>query len=246
MSNVAVHVEGDLAVRIARTLLAERGVRVGMFGEAPTGGRVQSINDLAAADVMIADHGDLTEELEAQVIERGLPIIASGSHPSPADATRVIVADGANAVHLAIATADHQLHDHREFVHATAAWTTVGRPLRSGVAATFPEPVGPRWAEDAPPPAAGYPLIGLAAPIEDTYAAASLRIVVGTGDGVEDVTFGIVDHRDFMTAALLAAAALAALEGAYTAGVQSPADRSGIFLEHASRAGLVVGHFERS
>jgi len=246
MSNVAVHVEGDLAVRIARTLLAERGVQVGMFGDAPIGGRVHRIKDLATADVVIVEHGDMTEELEAQALERSLPMVSSGPHPSPTHAAQVIVADAANPVHLVIAAAGDQLGDHRELVHATAAWTTSGRPLRSGTAATFPEPVGPQWADGAPPPPAEYPVIGLAAPTDSSYAAASLRIVVGSGDGVEDVTFGIVDHREFLIAALLAAAALTAVEGAYASGVQSPADPSGIFFDNASRAGLVVGSFERS
>ncbi len=246
MSNVAVHVESDLAVRIARTLLAERDVHIGMFGDSPTGGRVRAVSDLALADVLIADHDDLDSELSSEATERDVTIVSAGPQPEPSDPSRVIVADVANPVHLALAAADHQLQDHREIVHGTAAWTTRGRPLRSGLAATFPEPIGPRWAEEAPPPPAQYPVVGLSAPIDHEYAAASLRIALGTGDGVEDVTFGIVDHRDFLTAALLSAAALAAIDGAYASGVQSPADLSGVFLEHASRTGLVIGRFERS
>jgi len=246
MSNIAVHVESDLAVRITRTLLAERDVNVGVFGESPTGGRVRPISDLSLADVLIADQQDLDSEIQSQAVERGVPIISAGPQPEPSDASRVVVADVANPVHLAVAAAEHQLRDHREIVHGTAAWTTQGRPLRSGIAATFPEPIGPRWANDAPPPSAQYPVVGLCSPIDEDYAAASLRIALGTGDGVEDVTFGIVDHREFLTAALLSAAALAAIDGAYASGVQSPADLGGVFLEHASRTGLVIGQFERS
>jgi hypothetical protein len=246
MSNVAVHLEGDLAVRIARVLLAERGVHIGMFGDAPTGGRVRSIDTLERADVLIAEAGSLSPELEDDAGRLRLPVISPGPLEAPVDAVRIAVTDVANPSHVVLAAADGELRDNRELVHATAAWTTHGRPLRSGVAATFPDPVGPRWAVPADPPPAGYPLIGLAAPVDGAFAAASLRVVLGTGDGVEDVTFGVVDQREFLTAVMLAAAALTAADGAYTAGLQGPVDQGGVFLDYVTKAGLVVGRFDRT
>lgn len=244
MSTVAVHLEGDVAVRIARVLLAERGVNIAMFGDAPTGGRVRSVADLKGADVVIGE--DLPDELLTEAAELGLPIVSPGPAESPEHASQSVIGDAANPIHVVLAAADTELRDNRELVHATAAWTEPGRPLRGGVAATFPDPVGPRWAIEADAPPAPYPLIGLAAPIDSDYAGASLRVVLGTDDGVEDITFGVVDHRAFLRAATLSAAALAAVDGAYTAGVQGPVDPGGAFLEYTIRAGVVVGRFDRS
>lgn len=247
MNRIAVHAAGDMAVRVARTLLAERGIRVGMFGDSPDRGRVSRITDLAGADVLIVEcEEQLDPSLVDEAIERNIPIVLAADEPDLDYGDHVVIAGAANPIHVTIAVAAREFHVAGELIQATAAWTTPGRPLRAGTAVTFPEPVGPLWAVEAIAPPAPFPVHGLEAPTDSDYTAAVVRLLFGTGDGVEDVTYGVVDLRVFLVAAALAAAGLAASAGVYLPGVQAPADPDGVFLDAITRAGITVGQFRRS
>jgi hypothetical protein len=77
------------------------------------------------------------------------------------------------------------------------SYTTLGPPLHSGTATQFPKPIGSVWARAKD----GF----LVAPVEGSLAGASAR---------GDITIGVTDNREFLTALAAMGPALQHITGA--------------------------------
>ena len=241
---IAVHASGELAVRTGRVLLAEPDVQVGLFDEDSKARRIHRVDALGDWDVLVVDEISIGSRVQ---IERafgvGIPVVLA-EDSATFDTTDVTLVTGAlDGARLAMALADSALGGGEALMEAQLAWTVPGHPLGDGVAVTFPDPVGPLWADEGHVPKTAYPARGVTAPINRPWRGIAARLTMGTDDGVTQRVFGISDDRDFLNAAALGAAALAAAEGAYPLGLNGPGDPDGVFLRNAERAGLHVASF---
>ena len=227
-------------MRASRVLLAERGVHVGLFDdEAPTPRveRVESIEDwhaLLVDEISFASRIWIDRALE-QNVAVVIGTTAEGLDPGESSVIHQVL-DGPGLA-AALASFDP------EAVVPTAArlaWTETGHPLAEGVAVTFPDPVGPLWAERAGVVDAPFPTTALVAPTNGRWRAATAQV---TGASGVVSTYGVADDRSFFDGVVMAAAALAAADGAYPSGINGPGDTGGVFWRLAREAGLEVASF---
>jgi len=239
---IAIHVSGELGVRSSRVLLAESGVHVGLFDEDSTAKSVQRVEQLADWDVLVVDEISVGARVHMdRAIDLGLAVVLA-RETSVVDDSATLVVGVLDGARLAMALAASRIGG-SELMEAELAWTVEGHPLRSGVGVTFPDPVGALWADTAGVPAADSPTKGFAAPFAGKWRAITARLTMGTDDGLSQEIYGISDDRGFLDGAVLAAAAMAAAEGAYPVGVSGPGDPEGVFLRNAERAGLHIAAF---
>lgn len=145
---------------------------------AEPGVRIVDIGTAARVDIL-AHHGDRPAVDAARVVE--LP-------PDPLQALGSLLGDRAQAVS-------------RTSEPARVAIARPGASLGSGVAVTFPPPMGAQWAEDR----SGV----LVAPV-----AGDLAAIVASATGLNGtVRLGVVDHHDYLAAIGLAVPVLTAISG---------------------------------
>ena len=238
----ALHLEEGLASRVTSVLLAEPEAQIGLFGQEPGRPRTHPVSTLAAWDVLaVSAVTDETRTAVDEALEHGLPLVVGADLPRDYDSGDGVVVEGARSgAGLATALALSLVGSSNPPVESRLAWTTSGERMGAGVAVTFPEPVGPLWAGRVDSRLPWPSVTCLAAPDDSLWKGVAIRLV---DDGGNVRTRGVADHRDFLDAICLAAAALAAARGAYPPGVSGPGDPEGRFMELAQRAGLAVASF---
>ena len=244
---IALYGREAFGVRIARVLLAERHLdRLGIVNEEVNHPRVERFESIADYDAIIID--ELDEEgtglLDVALRNRTDAVLLQES-PVIEDALSAVVSDAASPRALAHALSSSTMAGVDEAVEVMIAWTTEDRPLRRGEAVTFPEPVGARWT--APTEVVERNVHrALVAPGAGPWAGALARVTTMTTTGLQTATTAVVDQLEFLAAAMVAGAGIAAAEGAYGSGVVSPADPGGAFLRAVGRAGIEAASFTRS
>ncbi len=242
---IALRLDGPLARRVRRCLLAERDVEVGLLVDDPGDGSIPTVAALDGWDALAVDQisGDSRRAVD-QALERRIPVVSGEGLPAwnhPAGGTLVTgVLTGAG---LAAALAVSAAPDGPPPAETRLAWTVPGDPLAGGIPVAFPEPVGPLWAGRAEHPLPWPSVTGLAAPHCSQWRGATARLRIRGAEAERDLVRGVVDDADFLDAVCMSAAALAAAQGAYPEGVNSAGDPNGLFLRLARRAGLEEATF---
>ena len=144
---IALYAQDAFGVRIARVLLAERGLeRLGVVGERIRHPRVEQVEDVGSYNAIVLGQLDTTgRELLDAALEERTDVVLLEPAPDIDPALSAVVADAANLRGLAHALSQ-STHTEGASVEVEIAWTVSGRPTRSGEPVTFPEPVGARWA----------------------------------------------------------------------------------------------------
>lgn len=247
VTRVALHVGGELAVRATRVLLAESGVEVGLFDDESKSGRLHQVEALNEWDVLVVEEMSATARPHVDAaFELAIPVVLATETPPLSGPSVTMVVGVLEGARLAAALADMGLVTNNELIDARLAWTVPGPPLTDGVAVTFPDPIGPLWAHREPHPTTEFASGGLAAPTDGQWRGITARLATGSGDGVHQQTYGVVDDRQFLDGVVLAAAALAAAQGAYPPGHNGPGDSAGIFLRIAQESGMDIASFAPS
>ncbi|MDH3498590.1 MAG: hypothetical protein OEM97_00570 [Acidimicrobiia bacterium] len=243
---IALYGHQAFGVRVARVLLAERHLdRLGIVGEEVRHPRVERFESVADYDAIIIDRLDLHgTELFNEAFHNRTDVVLVEEAPPVERAMSAVVSDAASPRGLAHALALSTRGSIDEAVEVTIAWTTSGKVRRRGDAVTFPDPVGPRWAEPVEVIESGVHR-ALAAPGPGSWAAALSRVTIMTLSGLRTTTTAVADDAEFLSASLVAGAAIAACEGAYGSGPCSPADPGGSFLRAVRRAGVESASFSR-
>ena len=249
---IAIEPTSEVGVRAGRILMAERDLEaIGVIGRSPGNGddRLVEVEDLADFDVVVSDNSENPERIVEDALNAriscvlwidGDDLVERYQDRFTAELRTLLV--GANlGSGIAPALAGHEQARSDEVLDLTLAWTEPGRPLRRGEAIPFPDPVGPRWA--APRAHSGRKRT-FVAPVPGEWAAALARVTGSSGDGVHTRLVGVADLAPHLEALALAAGALAAAHGVFTAGAHRPADAADAYLTRALTAGLEVAAYQ--
>lgn len=239
---VALHQTTDIGLRVGRILLAEPGLRsLGVLDRRThePDARVRSIEGVDGYDLVVTDDEDPGPIVD-RAARAGIDCVvwADGTdllEHEGFDGTTLLL--GANlATGLALSLGSHESAALPEADTELVAWTEPGRPLRSGEAVPFPDPVGPRWGRVR---SENGGITKVAAPLDGDWAAILARV----SDGTTTRTVGVSDLAEHLEALALAAGVLAVAAGAYPAGTARPADAAADYLFAALGAGLDVASF---
>lgn len=240
-----------------RVLLADRSVEeLAIYGQAPgpSAGGLQGVDRLDEWDVLVTDHPDQIDRLLGAALDGPASVVLWSDEESVVAAASELADDFARlGMSLVVgsnlrsgigpALLAHQVLQVDEALEFTLAWTEEGRPLRRGLEALFPDPVGPLWARAARLTA---PTPGrlLAAPLEGPWSGAVARVTAVVSEGVAVRTVGVADDDLHLQSLALAAGALTA--ESFSPGLHWPAEAAQTFLDHALRCGLEVAAFSEA
>ena len=206
-------------LRVGRVLLADArvqriGVPNGMLGGNPRVVRTTTPEDF---DVVLAH--DLGSALTSQALERNVPVVIAENLLTP-DAR---ISDGANLEGFARCLSYVAL-DAADAESASVGWTVPGKKLSRGPSLVFPAPIGKLYVVDDR---------AVAVAPHDGDLAAVIASATGRNG---DVTYSLVDDRQFLEAIILASAAIStATDG------PRPAEQMGeSLIREGQRAGLVI------
>ena len=237
---VAIDGTGEVAARTARVLYAEAAVtHIGfMQSEMPRlGTRSGTAKDLSGYDVIVSTGETPATDLTARASVYGVPLVLwkdeTGLHRGPA-ASPVAVAANVGST-LAPSLAHHPSAAVTDADTVTIAWTEPGRPFRRGEPVTFPEPVGPVWAQKR---SKGR----LVARTSDDWGGAVLIAVGPQGERI----VGVSDHAGHLEAITLAAVTMLAADGGYDAMIQDASSQGREVLTRAMDMELDVAVWRSS
>lgn len=234
---VGLEATSEIGTRAGRVILAERTLEMlGVIDGSRRSNdpRVVVAPDLDDLDVVFTDSEEPTSLIERARAE-GVACVTWVDH-QPNTARGPTLVTGANLANgLAPALVSHEAAANSPAAQVTVAWTEPGKPLRRGEPVTFPDPVGTRWGRVRDVRGTTR---RIAAPVPDEWAGAVA--VVRNGSTTHIV--GVADLAPHLEAIALAAAVIAAAEGAYQPGLQEPAAVDAYLLS-ALRCGLDVATF---
>jgi hypothetical protein len=236
---IAVHATGTIATRAFRMLLAEADVEmVGIVDRSPSTNdiRVRRAGDLSGYDVVVSD-GEEPAEMARRAEAAGISCVLWRDDPVPWGSTRTLVRGANLGSGIAPALASHEAAVVGDAPRLTIAWTEPGRPLRQGVAAPFPDPVGSLWSEER---TNGGRIRMLAAPVQGDWAGA--LVIVGDPERPDRIV-GVADDARHLEAIALAAATAAVGRGRYPEGAVTVDAAAEDFLLLAISMGLEVAGF---
>ena len=224
---IALDSSTEVGARAGRVLLAEDSLTyLGLIRSTKplNERRAGPVGDLSSYDAIVSDGATPPNDLVAQAAVRGIPLVlwndAPGLHRGSSASP---VAAGANVGStLAPSLAHHPSANVGEEDDVTIAWTEPGKPLRKGRAIIFPDPVGEQWTQKR---SRGR----FVAYTEDEWAGAVVTIAGPSGVRI----VGVADHASHLEAVTLAAATLAAIEGAYDSRIQDAVSRGAEVLMKA-------------
>lgn len=208
----------EVGRRAGRVLFGEAAVdHVGVWDAPDTRRTARSgpADDVGTYDVAVTDRADHFGELLARCAVAGVPLVLWHDAPDIARGGSTIpVVTGANVGSaLSEVLAFHPSAHHHPDDQVEIAWTEPGRPLRSGTAVAFPEPIAMSWTRERSPGR-------LVAFRDDDWSGAVIKL-----DGPEGQRIiGVADHGAHLEALVLAATALSVIDGAYETGVHNAAE----------------------
>ena len=237
---IAIDGTDEIAARTARVLFAEQGVsHIGFMqsGMPRLGKRTAAAEDLETYDVILSTGETAATDLIARASVLGVPLVLwhdePGLHRGPS--TMPVVTSANLGSGLAPSLVHHPSAAVTSSDTVTIAWTEPGRPLRKGEAVTFPDPVGPTWAEKR---GNGH----LVARTPDEWSGA---IVTVRGPGGERIV-GVSDLGTHLEALTLASVALLTAGGTYGPSIGDASERGGELLEKAMEMELDVAVWRSS
>jgi hypothetical protein len=199
---VALDTSTEVGNRCARVLLGEASVSyLGvMNGTVPSRHRSGPISDLSGFDVLVSDGTSDIHSLIGRASVADVPVVLWSDEAGVGKgSTRVPIVYGANvATALTAALRSHPAAEIDAEDVVRVSWTEPGKPHRSGIAITFPEPVGNQWGKKR----GSGTFVAL---VEDEWAGAVVDIEGPRGRRI----VGVSDHGAYMEATVLAATALA-------------------------------------
>ncbi|MDJ0960166.1 MAG: hypothetical protein QNJ88_05880 [Acidimicrobiia bacterium] len=246
---IAIHQTGEVGLRAARIILAERDLDVlGLLDRDPraTDDRVERVDHLDGYDVLVVDDLEGVDELAERALEAGTALcVWNDFDPGDLDGAFIermsTILVGANlATGLTPCLAAHEVARGGHLMDVSIAWTEPGAPLRRGVAVPFPDPVGARWAKSRD---YGDTEV-LVAPVVGEWAGAMARVTSATGTGVVTRIVGVADLAPHLEALALASGAITLARGAFPLGMAEPKDAAETYLSAALAAGLDVASYE--
>jgi hypothetical protein len=204
----------EVGQRAGHVLLGEVGLEyVGLWDSPDASKRDRSgpVSDIAGFDVVVSDRETNFDELLARCSVEGVPLVlwpdAPDLHEGPAASA---VAKGANVGSgLSEALTYHPSAAMDADDSVVVGWTEPGNPNRSGTALPFPDPVGMAWGSERG-------TNRFVAFRDDEWGAATVTLEGGSGRRI----IGVADLSSHLEALALAAAGLAAAEGAYENRIQ--------------------------
>ncbi len=244
---IALNAVGEIGTRTGRILAAEADlVALGLYGESAGIGqdrRTIAISSLEGFDVLVTDDAPSSTSLAAIALEDGLACAVPGSVADEIaakyeDAALPLMTD-CSLAGLADTLAAHEAAKTDDPLDRVIAWTETGKPLRRGVPAAFPDPVGARWGRRVGD-------IGrttrVAVPVDGLWAGATAT-VVGEIDGETHTRIvGVADADAHLHALALAAGAVTAAVTDQV-GALHPGDVAESYLATALRMGLGVAAY---
>jgi hypothetical protein len=204
----------EVGQRAGHILLGEADVGfVGLWDSPDASKRKRSgpVSDIAGFDVVVSDRATNFDELLARSAVEGVPLVlwtdAPDLHEGPAASP---VAKGANVGSgLSEALTYHPSAAMEAEDSVVVGWTEPGNPHRSGTGLPFPDPVGMAWAKER----AANRFVALR---DDEWGGATVTLEGDSGRRI----IGVADLSSHLEALVLAAAGLAATEGAYENRIQ--------------------------
>jgi hypothetical protein len=253
---IALHAAGEAGRRASRVLLAERDlIALGLYGhpaaKSTEDRRMTAITDITGFDLLCTDTTVDPLGFARIAAEEGIScVLAADVLPEAALAARFRAAGNTLLTGAGLASGIAESLAARELEYLDArprvriSWTEPGKPLGSGEAVPFPDPVGASWGRKLPRDAADrVETIRVAAPIEGEWAAAVAE-VSGTSDGAPvRRVIGVADHAAHLEALALAAGVAAVAAGAAGPGARRPAEIAADYLAAALRMGMDVAAF---
>lgn len=217
-------------------ILAEADLSVlGVLDRTPAtpDARLRRADDLTGFDVLMGDGQEDAAATAGRAAEAGISCVLWTEDDIEWQGDRTLVVGANLGSGIAPALASHQAAMAADGEPLTIAWTEPGRPLRSGVAVPFPDPVGSLWAEDR----SNGDARRLAAPVAGGWAGA--LVMVGDPRRPSRVV-GVADDARHLEAMALAAATVTVARGRYPTGVVTVEAAAEDFLLAAIAMGLEV------
>lgn len=245
---IALQNTSDIGIRAGRILLAEPELQVlGLLDrrvEEPDP-RIRATETVDGYAVVMTDSTEYRPIVE-RAAEAGIHCViwVDGDDPDNLDyledlegfegTTLLLGSNLANG--LAPSLADHEAATLPGATTDLIAWTEPGKPLRSGEAIAFPDPVGARWGHVR---SDNGTTRRVAVPVEGDWAATLARV----SDDTTTRIVGVSDHAQHLEAISFAAGAMAVASGAYDPGIARPSDAAADYLFAALGVGLDVASF---
>lgn len=242
---IALQHTSDIGVRAGRILLAEPELQVlGLLDrrvEEPDP-RIRSTETIDGYDVVMTDSAEYRPIVD-RAANAGIHCViwVDGNDQDPledlegfAGTTLLVGSNLANG--LALSLADSETATLPGATTDLIAWTEPGKPLRSGEAIAFPDPVGARWGHVRSDDGTTR---RVAVPVDGDWAATLARI----SDDTTMRIVGVSDHAQHLEAIAFAAGAMAVVGGAYDPGIARPSDAAADYLFAALGVGLDVASF---
>jgi hypothetical protein len=245
---IALQHTTDIGVRAGRILLAEPELQVlGLLDrrvEEPDP-RIRSTETIDGYDAVMTDSTEYRPIVD-RAANAGIHCVVwvDGNDPAALEdledlegfeATTLLM--GSNlAGGLAPSLADHEAATLPGGTTDLIAWTEPGKPLRSGEAIAFPDPVGARWGHVRSDDGTTR---RVAVPVDGEWAATLARV----SDDATTRIVGVSDHAQHLEAISFAAGARAVVGGAYDPGIARPSECAADYLFAALGVGLDVASF---
>ena len=236
---IALDAGTPVGFRTARVLLGEPGVaHVGVLNPATsTSGRSGQVKDLSSYDALVSDGTTDPHDLIGRCSVDGIPLVLWPDLPDLATGpSHLPVIKGANvAIGLTAALAAHPTAAVTGSDIVRIGWTEPGSPQRTGEAMPFPDPIGSMWASER---SHGR----YVAFRDDEWGGA----VVEATDEHSTRIVGVGDHAEFVEAITLAAVAILAARGSYSATIQDASSQPGLLLDEVTRLELGIAAWRSS
>jgi hypothetical protein len=239
---VALQPMTNVGVRAGRILLAEPSLQLLGFIERrfeDPDPRIRSIDSVDGYDVVVTDSLEY-QPIVDRAVDAGIHCVvwmdADDLETSDGFENTTLLVGSNLATGLALSLGESEAATLPGGTTELIAWTEPGRPLRSGEAIAFPDPVGARWGQVR---SGDEPTLRVAVPVEGDWAGTLARVTDGTTTRI----VGVADHAQHLEAIALAAGAVAVASGSFEPGLARPSQAGSDYLSAALGVGLDVASF---
>lgn len=235
---IALDHTSEIGIRAGRLLLGEPSLdELGIVRRdvKDRDTRLVRVDRVTEFDAVVTD--DPQSTILAEAFGAGVPCVLWADDASAVRAGTVPVLAGSNLVTgIGRSLAKREAGLAGPSAEVLLAWTEPGKPLRSGEAITFPDPVGARWGARR---RMTNRSLEVAAPVPDEWAG----VVVRTTTNAAVRTLGIADLATHLEAIALASGAVIAASGFLSSEPQRPEAIAEDYLLAALRIGLDIASF---